>query len=88
MNKYNIGDIVMLKDNLILVKIIKTNKRNEYGVIYPHLTESHEFWVNENELEEKPFNYEQKIFKAYIEYRNKYEKLIDRLYSPSIRERY
>lgn len=88
MNKYNIGDIVMLKENLLLVKIIKTNRKNEYGVIYPHLTEPQEFWVNENELEEKSINYEQKIFEAYIEYRIKYKNLIDRLYSPSIRERY
>ena len=77
----------MLKENLILVKIVKTNK-NKYGVIYPHLEEPKELWVNENELEEKPVNYEQKIFKAYIEYRIKYENLIDRLYSPHFRERY
>lgn len=87
MNKYNIDDIVMLKENLILVKITKVNK-NKYGVIYPHLLEPKEFWVKEDELEEKPFDYNRIIFEAYIEYRNKYEKLIDRLYSPSIRERY
>ena len=28
----------MLKENLILVKIVRT-KKNKYGVIYPHLTE-------------------------------------------------
>lgn len=88
MNKYNIGDIVMLKDNLILVKIIKINKKNEYDVIYPHLENPHDFWVKENELEEKPFNYNQKIFEAYIEYRSKYKELIARLYTPSVRERY
>lgn len=84
---YKVGDILMLKENLILVKVVKT-KRNKYGVIYPHLTDPKEFWVNENELEEKPSNYEKKIFEAYIEYRTKYEKLIDRLYSPKFRERY
>lgn len=84
---YKVGDILMLKENLILVKVIKTNK-NKYCVIYPHLTKPNGFWVKEYELEEKPFNYGQIIFEAYIEYRTKYKELIDRLYSPNYRERY
>lgn len=87
MNKYHINEIVMLKKNLILVQIVKI-KNQKYCVYYPHLEDPQNFWVNENELEEKPFNYEQKIFEAYLEYRTKYEKLIDRLYSPNFRERY
>ena len=77
----------MLKENLILVQIVKI-KNHKYCVYYPHLENPQNFWVNEDELEEKPFNYEQKIFEAYLEYRTKYEKLIDRLYSPNFRERY
>lgn len=87
MNKYNIGDIAMFKKNLLLVKIIKTNKKNEYCVYYPHLENPHNFWVKEEELEEKPFNYNEIIFKAYLEYRTKYYNLIDTLYSPSVKER-
>ena len=84
---YKVGDTVMLKENLLLVKIVKT-KRNRYGVIYPHLTEPKEFWVNENELELKPLDYGRIIFEAYIEYRAKYKELIDRLYSPNFRKRF
>lgn len=86
-NKFNVNDIVMFKNNLILVKIIKI-KNNEYGVVYPHLKDPQEFWVDEDKLEEKPYNYDEKIFKAYIEYKYKYEELCNRLYSPSKRERY
>ena len=88
MNKFNIGDRVILKENLIIVEITKTNKQNEYGVIYPHLTEPREFWVNEDELEEKPIDYDQKIFNGYIEYYYKYHNLLDRLYSASKRKRF
>jgi len=84
---YKVGDTLMLKENLILVKVVKTHK-NKYCVIYPHLIDPGEFWVSESELAEKPLNYEQRIFEAYIEYRAKYEKLIDRLYSPHFREKY
>jgi len=84
---YKVGDVVMLKENLLLVKIVKTNK-NRYGVIYPHLTEPKEFWVKEDELELKPLDYGRIIFEAYIEHRTKYKELIDRLYSPNFRERF
>lgn len=87
MNKYNIGDIVMLKENLILVKISKI-KRSKYCVYYPHLKNPHDFWIDEDKLQKKPFNYEEKIFEAYIDYRYKYEELCRRLLSPSVRDKY
>ena len=88
MSKFNIGDRVILKENLVIVEIVKMNKKDEYGVIYPHLKEPHEFWVKEDELEEKPINYDQKIFNAYIEYYYKYNQLLERLYSASKRKRF
>jgi len=77
----------MLKENLLLVKVVRIDK-NKYWCIYPHLEESKPFSVKENELEEKPIDYQQKIFEAYIEYRFKYKELINRLYTPNFRERY
>lgn len=88
MSKFHIGDRVILKENLIVVEITKIDKKNKYGVIYPHLKAPDEFWVKEDELEKKPIDYQQIIFNAYIEYRFKYYDLLDRLYSAGRRERY
>lgn len=91
---FDVDDIVMLKDNLLLVKIksihIKKH-RYSYRVFYPHLFEEGElintFEVIENDLCGKPTDYDQIIFNAYIEYRHKYEKLLERLKSPQYREK-
>jgi len=85
---FKVGDKVVLKENLLIVEIVKLGKKNEYEVLYPHLREKNTFWVKENELQEKPYDYNEKIFMAYIEYRVKYYDLLKRLYSPSVRDRY
>lgn len=88
---FKIGDRVMLKENLLIVEIkdilVKKNKY-EYKVFYPHLSDPHIFMCYEDELEEKPIDYNQIIFDAYIEYRCKYEDLLKRLRSPSVRQNY
>ena len=85
---FKVGDKVVLKENLLIVEIVKLGKKNEYEVFYPHLKEKNTFWVKENELQEKPYDYNEKIFMAYIEYRVKYYDLLKRLYSPSVRDKY
>lgn len=85
---FNVGDRVMLKSNLLIIEICKLLKHNEYEVFYPHIKGKHTFVVKEDELQEKPCDneYNRLIFGAYIEYRVKYEKLIENLYTPSVRK--
>lgn len=92
---FKVGERVMLKSNLLIVEIKEiTIKRCRYAykVFYPHLYQNGTyrgfFTVFEDELEEKPIDYDQIIFDAYIEYRRKYEKLLERLRTPSVRQDY
>ncbi len=85
------GQKVMLKENLIIVEIVKRSiekKKNRYCVIYPHLKGARDFWVDEEELQERPIDYNQIIYNAYLEYKYKYDDLLRRLYSPNVREKY
>lgn len=83
---YKAGDIVILKDNLLAVEIkevfIKA-KRYCYSVRYAHKDWHGEDWgwfhVFENELEEKSIYYEQELMAKYIEYKSKYEQLLNQL---------
>ena len=89
--EYNIGDKVMLKCNLLIVEITdrrKDKKKNMYYVKYSHLENAQSFYMYEEELEREPVNYNQLIFNAYIEYKYKYDKLLERLYSPAVRDKY
>jgi len=88
---FKIGDRVMLKENLLIVEIndiFCEKNKYKYKVFYPHLVSAHYFVCYEDELEEKPFDYNQIIFNAYIEYRHKYEDLLERLKAPSVRQDY
>jgi len=92
---FKVGEKVMLKDNLIIVKIKSIQiKRNRYCyfVFYPHLypegTDFYCFSVMEDEIKEIPFDYNQVIFNAYLEYRKKYEELLERLKSPQYRDKF
>ena len=91
--KYKTGDRVILKDNLLIVEIIspffdKKAKKKSYNVKYPHLERCYNvFTVYEEELEEKPYNYEQLIFNAYVEYLYKYNELLRSLYRPQREDR-
>jgi len=80
---FNIGDIVILKDNLLAVEIkdifVKA-KRYCYHVRYHHKNWANNihgwFAVFEDELMGKPYNYESLLIEKYIEYRYKYEQLL------------
>ena len=93
---FRVGDRVMLKENLIIVEIydVSVNKNKYlYTVFYPHLHKVGDiglgsFMCYEDELEEKPIDYDERIFNAYIEYRRKYEDLLERLRTPSVRKNY
>lgn len=91
--KYKVGDRVIFKRNLLIVEIErcffdKREKKKAYSVRYPHLNRSYNtFAAYEDELEEKPYNYDQLIFNAYIEYRYKYESLLRNLYRPQCEDR-
>jgi len=84
--KFEIGDVVMLKENVLMVEIgdikIKSH-RYLYKVRYAHLYRScaEEGWfeVFEDELQYKPHNYEELLLDGYITYRYKYETLIRNL---------
>lgn len=85
---FKVGDIVMFKENLFMVKIGDvTVKRNKYvyKVRYNHKDYGGPnygwFEVYEDELEEKPFDYERLLLNAYLEYRCKYEGLLKSLTS-------
>lgn len=95
---FTIGQRVMFKENLLIVEIkdilVEKNKY-KYKVFYPHLysanyadSENVYFMCFEDEIEAKPIDYNQIIFNAYIEYKCKYEDLLKRLSSPSVRRRY
>jgi len=90
---FKIGERVMLKENLLIVEIydifVEKNKY-KYKVFYPHLINGKDFLFvcYEDELGEKPIDYDQIIFNAYVEYRHKYYELLERLRLPSIRQNY
>lgn len=79
---YKVDDVVMFKDNLLMVVIgeilVKRNKY-WYRVRYNHLHFENEkvgwFNVSEEELETKPLNYESLLMEKYIDYKLKYEHL-------------
>ena len=91
--KYKAGDRVILKQNLLIVEIVKSffdkrEKKKAYSVRYPHLEKSYyTFAAYEDELEEKPYNYDQLIFNAYIEYLYKYNELLQKLYKPQCEDK-
>lgn len=79
------GDVVMLKENCLLVVIvgISVNKnRYRYVVHYNHIKEKALFGgfsVSEEELQQKPIDYESVLLEKYLEYRIKYEDLLNGL---------
>ena len=82
---FNLGDVVMFKENALLVEVgkyfVKKNKYY-YKVRYSHMYHDSDYgWfdVCEDELEEKPINYESVIFEKYIEYLCKYQSLLNHL---------
>lgn len=79
---YKVNDVVMFKDNLLMVVIgeiyVKQNKY-WYRVRYNHNYYENKmigwFNVSEEELETKPLNYESLLMEKYIDYKWKYEHL-------------
>ena len=82
---YKEGDVVMLKDNLLLVQIIKPIKkfgRKYYNVAYNHMKYEkgfEGFLVSEEDLADKPLDYAETIFYGYLELMQKYNNLRDML---------
>jgi hypothetical protein len=78
---YEKGEVVMLKDNLLLVEIKKPIKklgRKYYLVGYNHLHDEDfkGFLVPEEDLADKPFDYAETIFEGYLNLLDKYRRLI------------
>lgn len=80
---YKVNDVVMFKDNLLMVvigKIFVKQNRYCYSVRYNHQHYQNGmvgwFDVFEEELETKPFNYESLLVEKYIDYRCRYEHLL------------
>lgn len=84
---------VMLKENLFIAKV-KTVKHhrfreNEYEVYYdvetkgnlckPYIGYDCSFWVKESDIESIPFDRNDRVWKAYIDYYFKYNDLIKKL---------
>lgn len=81
---YSVGQVVMLKENKLLVKVLhKFTKggRKMYEVAYTHHKncEDYGFYVFEEELQEEPYDYNAVIFNEYIELLMKYKNLVNAL---------
>ena len=69
--KYKVGDVVILKENLLKVEIVEIKKPffsgTRFTVKYAHL---HRDWgtfkVSIREIDDVPFDYDQEIFNAYV----------------------
>ena len=88
---YNVGDVVMLKENKLLVKVLKQftkGGRKAYIVAYAHHKncEDYGFTVFEEDLQEKPYDYNSFIFNEYIELLTKYKNLVNALRRGEIEE--
>ncbi len=84
--KYKEGDIVILKENLLKVKIVKIKQPffsgTRFVVRYAHLDNLEgigEFAVSIREIDDVPFDYNQEIFNAYIHLLTKHETLLKML---------
>ena len=81
---YKEGDIVILKENLLKVKIVKIKEPffsgTRFLVKYAHLDDDLDnigcFLVSIRDIEEVPFDYDQKIFDAYVDLLVKYKELL------------
>ena len=81
---YIVGQVVMLKENKLLVTVLKkftSGGRKMYTVAYTHLKnyKDYGFDVFEEDLQEKPYDYNSFIFNEYIELLMKYKNLINDL---------
>ena len=81
---YNVGQVIMLKENKLLVKVLNQYikcGRKMYEVAYNHHKncENYGFTVFEEDLQEKPYDYNAFIFNEYIELLMKYKKLVNAL---------
>ena len=79
---YKIGQVVMLKENKLLVKVLKQftkGGRKMYIVAYAHHKncEDYGFSAFEEDLQEKPYDYNSFIFNEYIELLMKYKNLVN-----------
>lgn len=88
---YAVGQVVMLNENKLLVtvlrKFIKCG-RKMYEVAYTHHKncEDYGFTVFEEDLQEKPYDYNAFIFNEYIELLTKYKNLVNALRRGEIEE--
>lgn len=81
---YTVGQVVMLKENKLLVKVLDQfikNGRKMYTVAYAHHKncEDYGFTAFEEDLQEKPYDYNSFIFNEYIELLMKYKNLVNAL---------
>lgn len=88
---YNVGDVVMLNENKLLVTVLKKfikGGRKMYEVSYTHHKncENYGFTVFEEDLQEKPYDYNAFIFNEYIELLTKYKNLVNALRRGEIEE--
>jgi hypothetical protein len=80
---FNVGDLVMYKDNLLIVEIISIKvEKNRYQYQAKYLSDKlhdYKMWFDESELTTKPIDYTERLMIAYLDYKNKYETLIRNL---------
>ena len=79
--KYKVGDIVMLKENLLKVEIVEIKQPffsgTRFVVKYAHLDrEWGTFKVSIREIEDVPIDYDQVIFDAYIKLLTEHKNLL------------
>ena len=79
--KYKVGDIVMLKENLLKVEIVEIKQPffsgTRFVVKYAHLDRDWgTFKVSIREIEDVPIDYDQVIFDAYIKLLTEHRNLL------------
>ena len=87
--KFKIGDVVMCKENKLLMRILSVSKKRPYvyTVAYAHLNDSYGFPIDETKLEEKPYHYDEIIFNAYLDCLDKLNNLTKDLYYGRVRDK-
>ena len=88
---YIVGQVVMLNENKLLVKVLKKftrGGRKMYRVAYTYHEncENYGFNVFEEELQEKPYDYNSIIFNEYVELLTKYKNLVNALHRGKFEE--
>jgi hypothetical protein len=77
---FKIDDVAILNENKLKVRIMSCNEKDRsYRVRYPNMPPDCWFYVKETELTLLPMNYDEVIYKAYIQLLVEKDKTLDYL---------